>query len=166
MSFDKHTNRIITLIQQTFVGGVSSSRKQAVCVRGRVSGRPRISEATVEQIQNAFLRSPQKSVRRVSYKLNIPKSSMWKRLLCRLVYKSYRLQLLQAIKPHDKRKLTDFSNFVLEQLENDKGFNEKLVFNYKGTFHLGGQVNRHNMRIWGIRRILGSFKNTNVTPRK
>lgn len=48
---------------------------------------------------------------------------------------------------------TKYSNFLcydwtVLNLEND-GFADSLMFSDEATFHLSGQVNHHNVRIWG-----------------
>ena len=40
------------------------------------SGRPGVSQQTVEKVQVAFQRSPQKSIRRASRELHVPKSTI------------------------------------------------------------------------------------------
>jgi hypothetical protein len=37
----------------------------------------------------------------------------------------------------------------LSRLEDDELFTAKIVFSDEATFHLSGNVNRHNLRIWG-----------------
>lgn len=73
---------------------------------------------------------------------------MKKVLRCQLVYKPYTLHLLQVLKLYNKGKRTNFSNFVLKQFKNNEGFVEKLEFSDKATSHLGGKINRHNVRSW------------------
>ena len=52
-------------------------------------------------MSDAFARSPKKSVWRASRELAIPVMSVWRILRRRLQLRSYRLQLLQALKPID-----------------------------------------------------------------
>ena len=69
--------------------------------KGKSSARPSMIEEHVEQVSDAFARSPKKSVRRASCELAIPVMSVWRILQRHLQLCPYRLQLLQALKPTD-----------------------------------------------------------------
>ena len=58
-------------------------------------------EECVERVSDAFMHSPNKSVRRASRELAIPGMSMWRILRRRLQLHPYRLEMLQALKPTD-----------------------------------------------------------------
>ena len=78
--------------------------EQTGCLcKGKSSGRPRVSEENVRRIQESFEHSPRKSTCRVSTELGIPQPTVWHVLWCRLLFKTYRLQLVQALRPNDKR---------------------------------------------------------------
>lgn len=68
--------------------------------------------------------------------------------------------------PHDKGKRIDFSNFVLDQFENEKSFVWKLVFSDEATFHVSGKVTYSLCVDLGLGISSGSYKNTSVTPQK
>ena len=116
--------------------------------KGKSTGRPAVSEETVERVRMSFTRSPQKSTSRASRELNIPQQTVWKILRKRLKMKPYRLQLLQAITPEDKVKRLEFCIQLQQRLEDD-GFDGRLVFSDEATFFTNGKVNKHNVRIWG-----------------
>ena len=72
--------------------------EQIGCVcKGKSSGRPSVSEENVRRIQESFERSPRKSTRRASRELGIPQPTVWRVLRRRLLFKPYRLQLVQAL---------------------------------------------------------------------
>jgi len=78
--------------------------EQTGCLcKGNSSGRPRESEENVRRIQESFERSPRKSTRRASRELGIPQLTVWRVLRSSLLFKPYRLQLVQALRPNDKR---------------------------------------------------------------
>ena len=54
--------------------------------KGKISGRPRVSEENVRRIQKSFVRSPRKSNRRASRDLGIPQPTVWRVLRRRLQY--------------------------------------------------------------------------------
>ena len=58
----------------------------------------------VEQVQEAFVCSPKKSVRRASQQLNIHKSTLSKILRTRLKFHPYKMQLVHKLKPDDSAK--------------------------------------------------------------
>ena len=64
--------------------------------KGKSSGRPRVSEENVRRIQESFQRSPRNSTRRASRELGIPQPTVCRVLRRRLLFKSYRLQLVQS----------------------------------------------------------------------
>ena len=71
--------------------------------KGKISGRPRVSKRNVGRIQQSFERSPRKSTRRASRELGISQATLWRVLRRRLLFKPYRLRLVQALRPNDKR---------------------------------------------------------------
>ena len=115
--------------------------------KGKSTGRPRVTEERVERVRESFMRSPKKSVRKASRELAIPVTSVWRVLRRRLQLRPYRLQLLQALKPTDYGLRANFANEML--LHDDEDFLDRVVFSDESTFHLSGNVNTHNVRIWG-----------------
>ena len=68
--------------------------------KGKRSGRPRVSEENGRRIEESFERSPRKLTRRASRELGIPQATVWRVLRRRLLFKPYRLQLVQALGVH------------------------------------------------------------------
>ena len=116
--------------------------------KGKSTGRPHVSDATVERVRESFVRSPKKSTNRASRELGIPQQTVWKILRRRLEFKPYRVQLLQHLTPDDNDRRLDFCSRMLEALE-DGDVADKVIFSDEATFHLTGKVNRHNVRFWG-----------------
>lgn len=109
----------------------------------------KVREAQVDRIQQAFQRSPTKSVRRASRELGIPKSTVHDVLHKRLRLRAYKIQLVQKLQPNDLPARYDFASNMLLKIDNDNGYLQKVVFSDESTFHINGIVNRHNCRIWG-----------------
>ena len=82
--------------------------------------------------------------------LQIPSTSVWRVLRQRLSMKPYRIQLLQALGDGDREKRLKFCEFALHEQAQDENFLSRLIFSDEATFHISGQVNRHNVRIWGL----------------
>ncbi|PSN43404.1 hypothetical protein C0J52_26690, partial [Blattella germanica] len=85
------------------------------------------SEETVDRVRQSFVRSPEKSVRKASRELALPKSTVWDVLNKRLKFKAYKLTLVQALTENDKQLRTVFSVNMLECMENDD-FGDRIVF--------------------------------------
>jgi len=118
-----------------------------VCKR-KSTGRPSVTEQQVEQVRQAFVRSPRKSNVRGSRELGIPQPTVWRILRKRLKLKPYRLTLLQKLQQNDHRRMTTFCTELQALMEEDDFF-ERLIFSDECTFHLCGKVNRNNVRVWG-----------------
>ncbi|PSN44487.1 hypothetical protein C0J52_09059 [Blattella germanica] len=65
------------------------------------SGRPQISDQTVQQVSDAVTRSPKASTRRLSRELGIPQSTVWKILHFTLKKRAYHLQIRHALEHED-----------------------------------------------------------------
>jgi len=118
-----------------------------VCKR-KSSGRPSVTEEQMEQVRQAFLRSPRKSTVRGNRELGIPQPTVWSILPKRVKLKPYRLMLLQKLQIDDHHRRTTFC-IELQALMEEDGFFERLVVSDECTFYLCGKVNRHDVRVWG-----------------
>jgi transposase len=119
----------------------------SVCKR-RSTGRPRVSDAVVDRIREAFKASLQKSTYQASRQLQLPQKTIWRVLHKRLVIKPYKLQMVQALTPNDKIVRHQFCVEMQVDME-DEDFVGCLVFTDEATFHVNGKVTRHNLRIQG-----------------
>lgn len=123
------------------------SKTGCLCEQKR-SGRPKTNEDSVEMIRSTFLNSPQKSIRRGSLEVAMCPTTVWRVLRKRLLFKPFRLQMLQALIPTDLPKRESFCSDMLQKMQNEN-FSKNLIFSDESTFHLTGKVNTHNVRIWG-----------------
>jgi hypothetical protein len=113
------------------------------------SGRPSVSDESVEAIRTNFLRCPRKSVRKCARELELPETTVHRVLKKHLRFTGCKLQLLHAIRLGDIRKRRDFAADMLSAIDNDELFLERIVFSDEATFHISGHIHRHNIRIWG-----------------
>ncbi|PSN34923.1 hypothetical protein C0J52_24623 [Blattella germanica] len=67
-------------------------RETGSVLKGKTTGRPRVSDERFEEVRNAFVRSPSKSIRVASRQLNMPISTVHKVLRKRLQLYAYKLQ--------------------------------------------------------------------------
>jgi len=104
----------------------------------------------VRRFQECSERSSRKSTRRARRELGIPQPTVWRVLRRRSLFKPYRLQLVQDIRPNDERKRVEFCDHLLQNMEDDTSL-PRLIFSDEATFRLSGKVNRHNVCIWGLK---------------
>jgi len=76
------------------------------------------------------------------------KTTVWKVLRKRLVFKPYRIQMVQ-LSDVDHRRRVDFCLHLQELMSSDDNFLEKVNFSDEATFNVSGSVNRRSVRIWG-----------------
>lgn len=119
-----------------------------LCKR-KSTGRPSTSDAIVDSVRESFIRSPSKSTASAGRELGIPKTTVWRVLRKRLLFKPYHLQLLQHLSDGDKTRRHHFCLELQQKVSLDEGFLEKIIFSDEATFHISGKVNRHNVRVWG-----------------
>lgn len=62
---------------------------------------------------------------------------------------AYKIQLLQELKPDDKPKRKEIAVNILEKMEEDGDFLNRICFSDEATFRVSGNLNKHNARIWG-----------------
>ncbi|PSN52229.1 hypothetical protein C0J52_12759 [Blattella germanica] len=102
-------------------------------------------------VRTAFQRSPQKTTHRASRETGIPQSTIVKILHKRLHFHAYKVQILQALMPEDRPRRAEFATLMLERIDADNEYLNKVCFSDEVTFHTSGTVNRHNVQIWGLR---------------
>ena len=65
---------------------------------------------------------------------------------------AYKIQLKQEIKPDDRPKRVEFATFMLNAIDEDEIFLQRICFSDEATFYVNGCVYRHNCRIWGTQQ--------------
>jgi hypothetical protein len=107
------------------------------------SGRPLTTEDD-EQVWTSFLHSPKKSTTTAAKELSMSKTTVWRVLHKCLVFKPYRIQMVQQLldEDHRRRQLQDL-------MSSNDHFLEKVQFSDEATFHISSAVNHRNVRIWG-----------------
>ena len=136
-----HTNSIKRWFKNFMETGSILDRKR--------SGRPSIDEKTVDAVRVAFHRSPRKSIRVASNELAIPRSTVHKVLHKQLRLHTYKLQIVQALKPDDHSRRAAFAEEVFQRIDDDNVYLNSVIFSDEATFYASGKINKHNIRIWG-----------------
>jgi hypothetical protein len=80
-------------------------------------------------------------------------------------FKRYKYELLQHVTAQDKEVRYSFFSDFLSRLEDDELFTGKIVFSDEATFHLSGNVNRHNLVIWGSNNPCEVIEHTRDSPK-
>jgi len=111
------------------------------------SGHPLTAEDDGEWVRASFLHSPKKSTGTAAKELSMSKTTVWV-LYKRLVFKPYRIQMVQQLSD-DHRHQLDFCLKLQDLMSSNDHFLEKVQFSDDATFHVSGAVNHHNVRIWG-----------------
>jgi len=72
------------------------------------SGYPLTAEDDAARVRAIFLHSPKKSKAAVAKKLSMSKTTVWRVLRKRLVFKPYCIQMVQQLSDEDHRRRLDF----------------------------------------------------------
>lgn len=97
--------------------------------------------------------------------MQLPRSTIHKVLHKHLRLYAYKVQLLQALLPQDKPWREQFAIKVLDRLDTDEGSLTSVCFIDEATFHVSGELNRHNVIIWGSENPRETRKLTRDSPK-
>ena len=122
--------------------------------RGRTSVEPQI----VEAIGNIHKENPSTSIRQVAQQVPVCKTSVHKVVRKNLKLYPYKIQMLQSLEHPDYEKRESFARTVLDLINTDATFLQRVCFTDEATFHVSGNVNRHNVRVWGRENPHGVIK--------
>jgi hypothetical protein len=76
------------------------------------------------------------------------KTTVWRVLRECLVFKPYRIQMVQQLSDEDHRHQLDICFQLRDLISSNDHFLEKVQFNDEATFHVSSAVNHRNVRIW------------------
>lgn len=114
--------------------------------RGRV--RTVRTPDNIQAVREAVIRSPHRSIRRHSASLQVHSSSVRRILVQDLKCHPYKLQIVQELKPNDHVMRQQFCECMLQKINEDEEFTNKLWMSDEAHFHLSGFVNKQNFRYW------------------
>ena len=141
---DRPTERTIQRIIAKFEES-GSVTDRAVPVRRRNARSVENIVAVTESVRE----DPDLSIPRRSQGVGLSATSTWRIMRKDLGLFPYKIQLAQELKPEDHESRRTFADWVLEQLETDPHFGEKIIFSDEAHFWMNGFVNKQNCRIWG-----------------
>ena len=128
------------------------------------SGRPLTAEDDVERVRAIFLHSPKKSTATLAKELSMSKTTVWMVLRKRLVYKPYRVQMVQQWSDENHRHRLHFCFQLQDLMSSDDHFLEKVQFSDEATFNVSGAVYRR-MSEYGDLKTHMAMWTINVTPK-
>jgi hypothetical protein len=135
-----------------------------VC-KGKSTRRRQVSGAQMDTVRAAFVRSPRKSISRGARQLNMPHTTVHTILRKHLKFKICKYQLLQHVTAQNKQVRYIPYSELLWRLEGDEIFTAKIVRNDEATLNLSGNVNRHNLKIWGTNNPHEVTEHTRDSPK-
>ncbi|PSN48142.1 hypothetical protein C0J52_23763, partial [Blattella germanica] len=112
------------------------------------TGRPTISSANVDAIQNAIERSPHASTRRLSRELGIPPSSVRKVFHFTLKKRAYHLQVVHKLEAEDYAARQAMSFDLCEAVDRHN-LMDHIIFTDEATFHVSMDVFIDTIVVYG-----------------
>ena len=114
------------------------------------SGIPRTARTNENhgKVMDAILRSPKKSIRRMSREMRMSYSSA-RRLTYDLVARSYKIQVFHELKPTDFHNRIQYCARTLANVYMDPQFLDNVWWSDESNILLSGHVNKQNMRWLG-----------------
>jgi hypothetical protein len=130
------------------VHGINSLLKLDVCASRNQVVAHKPLKMTVNRLGPVFC-SLKKSTGTAAKYLSMLKTTVWRVLHKCLVFKPYRIQMVQQLLDEDHMRWLDFCLQLQDLMSSDDHFLEKVQFSDEVTFHISGAVNHRDVRIWG-----------------
>ena len=112
------------------------------------SGRPKISEEKVREISELYKIEPTSSIRQAAMQVGVCRESVRKVLKKKLKLYPYKLQIVHFLKPTDFDVRYKFAVEILNEIDIDPNFLNRIIFSDESIFHISAKVNTHNTRCW------------------
>jgi hypothetical protein len=113
------------------------------------------TDAVLKALESTANEFGSSSIPKVSYETGIPQSSVQRILHKQLHLYPYKIMLLQELTEQDKVNRLEFATWML----NNPSSISHILWSDEADFHLDGDINRHNCRIWSTvkpREVLSS----------
>lgn len=121
---------------------------------GSVQNKPRAGPSTsvtspenAELVRREILQNPRKSIRKIAASTGVKKTSVHKIIRKQLKFHPYKLQVTQQLKEDDFIKRKNYAEVILERFSTPTRLCN-IFFSDEAHFHIGGYVNKQNMRYW------------------
>ena len=113
------------------------------------SGRPKTATNDENKL-NILLEleeNPKTSTTQLALNSQISQKSV-RNILGEEKFKPYKITYLHELQEDDPDRRAHFAETIMEKINNNPNFHQKILFSDEATFCLNGQVNRHNCRFW------------------
>jgi inhibitor of nuclear factor kappa-B kinase subunit alpha len=118
------------------------------------TGRPSISEDVVETVKQTLHEGQSSSqlqiysARSLARQSGIPNSTVLKVLKTKLHLHPYHVTLRQELKETDLQARLNFANWFLDKMDEEDGFETRVLWTDEAHFHLDGTLSHANCVIW------------------
>jgi hypothetical protein len=109
-----------------------------------------LTPGLLHNIQMAIIRSPHKSLRKLSAQMGISLGSAHTVVRKMLKFYPYRMQVFQELIPGDYAKRDDYCRWFKNLIRGNIGVLDQVFFTDEAWFHLSGYVNSQNYQTWRI----------------
>lgn len=111
------------------------------------TGRPKVNEDDRLNVMLDFHENPHKSSRAVAADHNVCQSSV-SRVMKKHKWHPYKVVLVQELNEDDPDRRLQFSETMVDLLENGPLLLNNILFSDEASFYLNGTVNKQNCRYW------------------
>ncbi|RYA74177.1 hypothetical protein DD595_24615 [Enterobacter cloacae complex sp. 4DZ3-17B2] len=91
---------------------------------------------------------PHTSIRKVKQQHDLCYGTVQRILTKNLKFYPYKVRLVQQLNEDDPDRRLQFAELMMNRIDADAGFLNRIVFSDEATFFLNGAINRHNMSYW------------------
>jgi hypothetical protein len=107
-----------------------------------------LTEEKVTDINAAMMKSPKKSVRRLSSQSGVSVGSVHKALKRSLKMHPYKIRIVHKLLPGDGVTRLHYCHWFMESVTPDGDELDDWYWSDEAWFHLDGYVNSQNLQIW------------------
>lgn len=123
------------------------NRTGSVCYTKPIRQKPVMNEETEFTVMAAVVETPSSSSRDLSRTLDVSRTTV-RRVIKKNRFHPYHYQMHQDLKNEDFGNRVVFCQWLVNKLQEDGQFLEKVLFTDEATFHKNGFVNRHNFHYY------------------
>ena len=124
-----------------------------------------LEDEKVKEISNFFENEPKTSLRFVAKEVGCSFKTVHNIARQKINLFPYKIQMTQLLHDEDLGLRMAMCETLLEKIDADENFLDRLIFSDECTFFLNGMVNRHNCRIWARETLMETIPKTHSSPK-
>lgn len=128
-------------------------------------GRPSIKGDIISLVEEITTINPLKSTRKIADEVGASHTLIHQVMRHYLGLYPYKLQYHQMLYEEDYANRVQCCQDMLQINEHNQNFLKHLIMSDEATFHLNGQVNRHNCRVWGTEKPNAIMNRSQGSPK-